>query len=114
MVDFINHDIREDYQLDTPLDAFFLDFSTPWEAIPSVSRMLKRGGTLVCFVPNWGQVEQTVATIQKANDLILGEIFEINRRDFKVVPKNNILRPKFRSIVYSGILVQAIKTANQE
>ncbi len=102
------HDIRE--SVDIPeLDAFFLDFSTPYEAINSVTRNLKSGGHLVCFVPNWGQVEQIIEVINLNPELILQRVFEINKRDFNVNPKKHIMRPKFRSIVYSGILIHAIK-----
>jgi tRNA (adenine57-N1/adenine58-N1)-methyltransferase len=102
------HDIRDSINI-IDLDAFFLDFSTPFEAINSVTRSVKGGGHLVCFVPNWGQVEQTVEVINHHPELELQRVFEMNRREFNINPKKHIMRPKFRSIVYSGILIHAIK-----
>ncbi len=101
-------DIREKFTV-PPLDAFFLDFSTPFEAIDTVTPNLAGGGHLICFVPNWGQVEQSVEKIQQNSELALQQVFEINRRDFNINPKKHIMRPSFRSIVYSGIIIHAIK-----
>ena len=107
-VTFSVQDIRE--SIDSPnLDAFFLDFSDPFAAIDNVSSVLVGGGHLICFVPNWGQVERTVKAIDANNFLAHQETFEITRRNFVVNPKRHIMRPTFRSIVYSGILIHAIK-----
>jgi tRNA (adenine57-N1/adenine58-N1)-methyltransferase len=107
-VTFSLKDIRENIEV-PPLDAFFLDFSDPFDAIDSVTQALTGGGHLVCFVPNWGQVEQTVNAIDMNPNLTLQETFEITRRNFAVNPKKHIMRPSFRSIVYTGILIHAIK-----
>ncbi|MHA1995445.1 MAG: tRNA (adenine-N1)-methyltransferase [Candidatus Hodarchaeales archaeon] len=108
IITFQIHDIRESIQVPA-LDAFFLDFSTPFEAIDSITPSVIGGGHLICFVPNWGQVEQTVEKINENEALELQQVFEVNRRDFTINPKKHIMRPKFRSIVYSGILIHAIK-----
>ncbi|MFX0049875.1 MAG: tRNA (adenine-N1)-methyltransferase [Candidatus Hermodarchaeota archaeon] len=107
-VTFNIQDIREPLDL-KEMDAFFLDFSTPYEAIDNVAKVLKGGGHLICFVPNWGQVEDTVAQIQKNEYLHLRETFEITRRNFFIKPPKRIMRPVFRDLVYSGILIHAIK-----
>ncbi len=107
-VTFSVQDVRE--KIDVPaLDAFFLDFSDPFNAIDNISQVLTGGGHLVCFVPNWGQVENTVNRIDLNPNLTHQETFEITRRNFAVNPKKHIMRPSFRSIVYSGILIHAIK-----
>ena len=107
-ITFQVQDIRDSFNVPL-LDAFFLDFSTPFEAIDSIAPTLIGGGHLICFVPNWGQVEQTVEKINQNSAIELQQVFEITRRDFNVNPKKHIMRPKFRSIVYSGILIHAIK-----
>ncbi len=107
-VTFFIQDIREKVNV-PPLDAFFLDFSNPFDAIDNITEVLAGGGHLVCFVPNWGQVEQTVNKIDMNPNLTLQGTFEITRRNFAVNPKKHIMRPTFRSIVYSGILIHAIK-----
>ncbi|MFX0184390.1 MAG: tRNA (adenine-N1)-methyltransferase [Candidatus Hodarchaeota archaeon] len=107
-VTFSVQDIRKPLDLNE-LDAFFLDFSTPYEAIDNIAKVLKGGGHLVCFVPNWGQVEDTVTQIQKNPYFFLRETFEITRRNFFIDPSKRIMRPVFRDLVYSGILIHAIK-----
>ena len=107
-VSFLTQDIRAPLELHD-LDAFFLDFSTPYEAIKFIEPVLKGGGHLICFVPNWGQVEDTIHEIQENPYLILQECFELTRRNFIVDPQKHIMRPVFRDLVYSGILIHAIK-----
>jgi tRNA (adenine57-N1/adenine58-N1)-methyltransferase len=110
-VTFILQDICNPF--DSPeFDAFFLDFSSPFEAIDSIAEKLGGGGNLITFVPNWGQVERTVEKINRNSSLELLEVFEITRRNFIVKPERNIMRPRFREIAYSGILIHAIKTAS--
>ncbi|UCE13586.1 MAG: methyltransferase domain-containing protein [Candidatus Heimdallarchaeota archaeon] len=108
VVTFKLQDIRLPIE-ECEFDAFFLDFSSPYEAIDTVAIVLRGGGHLVCFVPNWGQVEKTVAQIRKCPYLIHRETFEITRRNFIVNPNNHIMRPVFRDLVYSGILIHAIR-----
>lgn len=111
MSDFVTfklQDIRLPIE-ECEFDAFFLDFSSPYEAIDNVATALRGGGHLVCFVPNWGQVEKTVAQIRKNPYFIHRETFEITRRNFIVNPDNQVMRPVFRDLVYSGILIHAIK-----
>ena len=112
-VDFIIHDIRQPFEI-LDLDAFFLDFSTPFEAIETVTPMLKGGGNLISFVPNWGQVETTVLKINQNPELLLLNVFEITRRNFVVNPEKHIMRPVFRDLVYSGILIHATKINKME
>ncbi|MFW9779910.1 MAG: tRNA (adenine-N1)-methyltransferase [Candidatus Heimdallarchaeota archaeon] len=107
-VTFTNHDVLEPLEV-RGLDAFFLDFSTPYRAIKTVAQSLRGGGRLICFVPSWGQVEQTVAQIQESSYFVLRETLEITRRNFVVDPKKHIMRPVFRDLVYSGILIHAIR-----
>ncbi|MFW9855533.1 MAG: tRNA (adenine-N1)-methyltransferase [Candidatus Thorarchaeota archaeon] len=112
-VTFANHDVLEPLEI-RGLDAFFLDFSTPYKAINIVAHVLRGGGRLVCFVPSWGQVEKTVAQIQENQYFVLRETLEITRRNFVVDPKKHIMRPVFRDLVYSGILIHAIRIIPQE
>ncbi|MFX0015207.1 MAG: tRNA (adenine-N1)-methyltransferase [Promethearchaeota archaeon] len=107
-ITFKLQDIRSPLDL-RDLDAFFLDFPTPYEAIDNIAPVLKGSGHLICFVPNWGQVESTVAEIRKNPFFVLLETFEITRRNFFVNPDKHIMRPVFRDLVYSGILIHAIR-----
>ena len=107
-VSFSVHDIREPLDV-RGLDAFFLDFATPFDAINTVAAVLCGGGRLVCFVPSWGQVEQTVAQIQRNPFFRFRNALEITRRNFVIDPNKHIMRPTFRDLVYSGILIHAIR-----
>ena len=105
---FKNQDVRLPLE-ERELDAFFLDFATPYEAIDNIAPVLRSGGHLVCFVPNWGQVEETVARIRKSPFFIHINTFEITRRNFVVNPEKRVMRPVFRDFVYSGIFIYAIR-----
>ncbi|MFX0087038.1 MAG: tRNA (adenine-N1)-methyltransferase [Candidatus Hodarchaeota archaeon] len=107
-VHFSVHDIRKPIDL-KDLDAFFLDFSAPFEAIDNLVPVIKGGGHLVCFVPNWSQVEKTVHKINNNPHFVLSNVFEITRRNFIVNPEKHIMRPVFRDLVYSGILIHSIR-----
>ncbi len=108
-ITFKLQDIRSPLK-ERELDAFFLDFSTPYEAIENIAPVIKSGGHLICFVPNWGQVEETVATFRKSPHFFHIDTLEITRRNFIVNPEKHIMRPVFRDLVYSGILIHAIRT----
>lgn len=109
-VTFSLRDVTEPIDLEN-LDAFILDFATPYKAVNSVEPTITPGGHLICYVIQWNQVEKTVHEINCNPNLSLIEIFEINRRNYTVNPEKHIMRPKFREIVYSGILIHAIKIA---
>jgi tRNA (adenine57-N1/adenine58-N1)-methyltransferase len=108
-VTFSVKDIIEPIDLKN-LDAFILDFAAPYKAINSVEPTIVPGGHLICYTVQWNQVEKTVQAINENPNLSLIETFEINRRNYTVNPEKHIMRPKFREIVYSGILIHAIKT----
>jgi tRNA (adenine57-N1/adenine58-N1)-methyltransferase len=108
IVEFYAHDIRDPIDI-KDLDAFFLDFSTPFEAIDNIAFAIKGGGHLVCFVPNWSQVEKTVNKINTNPYFMLARVFEITTRNFTVNPEKQIMRPIFRDLVYSGVLIHAIR-----
>lgn len=107
-ITFKLQDIRSPLEVHD-LDAFFLDFSAPFEAIDNIAPVLKGGGHLICFVPNWGQVEETVAKIRKNPYFFHLETFEITRRNFTVNPDKRVMRPVFRGLVYSGILIHSVR-----
>ncbi len=91
------------------LDAVILDFTTPWEAIDTAMDALKYGGHLIVFVPNWSQIENTVKRMKKTNELWILDIFELIRRDFRVDPSRQVMRPVNRIIGYTAVIIHAIK-----
>ncbi len=107
-VTFSVKDITEPVDVET-LDSFILDFAAPYKAVNSVEPTIVPGGHLICYAVQWNQVEKTVQVINDNPNLSLIETFEICRRNFTVNPEKHIMRPTFRDIVYSGILIHAIR-----
>ena len=94
-------------------DAAFIDMPTPYFLLATVQKAIQYGSSIMIFLPNWYQVEQT---IEKALDLELTliNVFETNRRPMEVKPEKHIMRPVFRSLVYSGIIIHLMKTKKLE
>ena len=94
-------------------DAAFIDMPVPYFLLEQVSKAVNYGSSIMIFLPNWYQVEQT---IEKAGelDLTVINVFETNRRPMDVKPEKHIMRPVFRALVYSGIVIHLLKTKKLE
>ena len=109
-VEFLVGDIDQ-LQIDNDrFDAVFIDMQTPWNVLKTASGLVKPGASIVIFLPNWYQVEKTCKTALDLGNLTVFDVFESNRRPMDVKPERHVMRPKFRSISYSGILIHLIKT----
>ena len=113
VVTFHCNDITQGF-IERNVDKAFLDLARPWEgAIRASEVALKPGGILTVFVPNWSQVEKSVAAIQAGQFLLL-ETFEIFRRNLKVDLSLSIMRPETRfTVAYSGVIITAVKLASK-
>ena len=96
------------------IDCVFLDLARPWDgAIVAAEDALKPGGTLTVFVPNWSQVEKSVAAIEGGEFLLL-EVFEVFRRDLKVDLSRSVMRPETRfAVAYTGVVITAVRLASE-
>lgn len=88
-------------------DAAFIDMATPWEVLPHIKDSLKLGKSIMIFLPNFYQVEETIRVALDLN-LTLIDVFETFRRDLAVNPEKHVMRPKFRGIMYSGIIIHLL------
>ena len=94
-------------------DGAFIDMPTPYNLLSPVKKAIKCGASIMVFLPNWYQVEQTIAQAQEL-ELTVINVFETNRRPMDVKPAKHVMRPVFRALVYSGIIIHLIKTQRVE
>ena len=94
-------------------DGAFIDMPTPYNLLEAVQKAVKYGSSIMVFLPNWYQVEQTIAKASEL-DLTILNVFETNRRPMEVKPEKHVMRPTFRALVYSGIIIHLMKTKKIE
>ena len=94
-------------------EAAFIDMPTPFSVLEAVKNAVKSGSSIMVFLPNWYQVEQTIARAEEL-DLTVLNVFETNRRPMDVNPSKHIMRPVFRALVYSGVIIHLMKTTKLE
>lgn len=92
-------------------DGAFIDMPTPFSLLESAKKSIKYGSSIMVFLPNWYQVEQTIARAGELNLTVIN-VFETNRRPMEVRPEKHVMRPVFRALVYSGIVIHLMKTKN--
>ena len=96
--------------LEKDVDACILDMPNPWDVVIPAEKSVRPGGHLIIFVPNWGQVERSVAALNQASFWVK-EVFEILRRDFRISSntKRPIMHPEPRMMGFSGVIIDAIR-----
>jgi tRNA (adenine57-N1/adenine58-N1)-methyltransferase len=95
-------------------DAAFVDMPTPWNLLESISKSILHGSSIMVFLPNWYQVEQTIDKALSLGNLTVINVFETNRRPLDVKPSKHIMRPVFRALVYSGVIIHLMKTIKSD
>ncbi len=103
--------IIEDGFDEKEVDAIILDMPDPWKILKVVRSALKPGGVGVFFLPNWPQVEHTIANAENEGFWI-EEVFELSRRDYLFDIEQQILRPETRGILFTGIIVVVRKISS--
>lgn len=94
-------------------DSVFIDNAVPFTLLDEVKKAVKFGGSIMVFLPNFYQVEQTIAKAEEL-ELTIINVFETNRRPLEVKPSKHVMRPVFRALVYSGIIIHLMKTQKIE
>jgi tRNA (adenine57-N1/adenine58-N1)-methyltransferase len=84
----------------TEVDAVVLDIPEPWRAVDAAMHALAPGGHMVCFVPTYNQIEQTVRAMRSS----LSEVraFELIEREVHVGESS--ARPDGASIGHTGFI----------
>ncbi len=96
----VKGDIRE-YSSDVKFDACFLDIPDPWSAVQNVYSILKPGGTLVVYSPNYNQIEKAVVEMENKGFGIT-ETVEILKRNMLV--REGKTRPDQKMIGHTAFI----------
>lgn len=99
-------DVRSGVDVE-PLDAFFMDIPDPWNAVQSISRVLKPSASLLIYVPTVNQVEKTVLALKESKMYIDIHTYELLLREYQV--EKDAVRPRTRMIGHTGYIIFARK-----
>lgn len=98
-------DIRK-YTSDSTFDAGFLDIPDPWNAIDVMRKIIKPGGSLVVYSPNYNQIEKSVLEMEK-NGFAIRETVEILKRNILV--REGKTRPDQRMIGHTAFITFGVR-----
>ncbi|MCW6171013.1 MAG: methyltransferase domain-containing protein [Thermoplasmatales archaeon] len=101
----VNEDIAT-VKLDRKFDAVVLDIPEPWNSIENLSRYVRPGSIVSCYLPTFNQVEKTVLSLHKFGFYYL-ETFEIVKRNLLV--RESAVRPDNNMIGHTAFLVFAVR-----
>ena len=82
-------------------DIFTLDVPEPWKAVNTAKKVLKIGGYLVAYIPNIGQVQEFVLSLDK--EFIVERTLEVIEREWSITQK--ITRPVTKDFGHTAFLV---------
>ena len=99
---------------DERFDAVVIDIPQPWTVLARIRPYIKNGKPILIFVPNWAQIELTVAEAEKNRSYHVLEVFELFRRPIVVDAIKHITRPMTRAVVYSGVIINLIKKPDEQ
>ncbi|MBS3135932.1 tRNA (adenine-N1)-methyltransferase [Candidatus Woesearchaeota archaeon] len=87
------------------VDLITLDMPSPWEAISSIKKALKKGGFAISYSPTIPQVSDFVEAARKSEIFSGIRTIEVIERDWEVTERK--IRPKSQQIGHSGFLTFA-------
>ncbi len=96
----------ESFQTGERYDSAILDVPEPWNAIPNVSTLLKKGGKICAYSPTYNQLEKNCAAM-KENGFYVQSNIEILKRDILV--RENATRPDNNTIGHTAFMTFGIK-----
>jgi tRNA (adenine57-N1/adenine58-N1)-methyltransferase len=91
------------------VDRVVLDMLAPWECIPEVTRALKPGGVVLCYVATVTQLSRVVEMIRSTGSFTDPQPSETMIRSWHV--EGLAVRPDHRMIGHTGFLVTARRLA---
>lgn len=98
-------DIREYHGADV-FDSVFLDIPDPWNAVSTVKKNIRSGGSLVIYSPNFNQIEKAVLEMNR-NDFYVFETTEILKRN--IIVREGSTRPDHRMLGHTAFIAFALK-----
>ncbi len=107
VVEFRSGDIADASGAITDADVLVVDIPEPWELVDVARSILARDGRFVALVPTYTQAERTMRTFEEAGYLV--EAFEASLRHLELSKSDEGIRPAFRSLDHSEIIVMARK-----
>ena len=92
-------------------DAVFLDIPDPWNAMKACSRLLKKGGTLVTYSPNFNQVEKAVVSMEESS-IFHHVSMELTRRN--LIVRKDATRPDSKGVGHTGFISVGYRYASND
>lgn len=84
------------------VDAAIIDIPNPWDAVDNVTRALRIGGYLCCYVPNVNQLENAVRKMRACG---LTEVVSFETLQREMIVHEGGVRPSFDMLGHTGYLV---------
>ena len=95
-------------KIENVADVLITDMPDPWLALDNLSKNLRPGGRICCYVPNMNQAESAVNALRERNYFGV-RTTELLERGLEVHPGG--VRPSFEMLGHTGYLVLARKRA---
>lgn len=101
-------DLQEQLQ-ETDVDRVVLDMLAPWETLEVVSRALRPGGVVCCYVATTTQLSRTVEALREHGTFTEPQSWEAMVRGWHV--EGLAVRPEHRMIAHTAFLVTSRRLA---
>ena len=92
----------QDELVDTDVDRVVLDMLAPWECLDAVSKAMRPGGVLCCYVATTTQLSQTVEAMRSHGTFTEPQAWETMARGWHV--EGLAVRPQHRMVGHTGFL----------
>jgi tRNA (adenine57-N1/adenine58-N1)-methyltransferase len=100
----------QDELTDTDVDRVVLDMLAPWECLDAVSRALRPGGVLCCYVATTTQLSTTVEAMRAHGTFTEPQAWETLARGWHV--EGLAVRPQHRMVGHTGFLCTTRRLAD--
>lgn len=91
------------------VDRVVLDMLAPWECVPAVSRALKPGGVVICYVATVTQLSRVAEELRRSGLFTHPQSSETMVRGWHV--EGLAVRPDHRMVAHTGFLITARRLA---
>ncbi|MFQ5828550.1 MAG: tRNA (adenine-N1)-methyltransferase [Candidatus Methylomirabilia bacterium] len=104
--------VEEGLADEEPVDRVILDLPEPWRVVGPLTRALRPGGILLCYVPTIIQSHQLVETLRMNPAYALVETFETILRPWNI--EGQSVRPFHRMVAHTGFLTVVRRVVRAE